>query len=679
MKRFFSPRQRKALYHLANGRCQNCDKVLLEDWHADHIIPHSKGGKTTISNGQALCSNCNIIKSNKMIIKQFTPRKWQEDCRIEFFSSKKKMFSIGAVPGAGKSKAAAWIMSTLLDRGEIDLIIAVSPQGNKKQEWYEDFLQFFNIALDPNYSSTSIFKHRKFKGAILTYQGVNDKLAPDIQSLCKRYKVGVIADEPHHLSESDESAWGRYFKQAFAEAKYKVFLSGTYWREDKTPIPFIERDESGQYVIDYRYSYSDSLLDGNSRKMEFEFYDPEIVYEDISNGDYYEGKLSEVDSRLLDRCYRKLVVERNKDLVYVLQNALIKLHQIRHSDMPNAGMIVFAPDQETAKSLQSWLYTEDFGYTQSSVVISDDPESTNEIERFKRSSDMVLIAVNMVSEGIDIPRLRVGVYFSVQKTFLKFMQSIVGREIRVTQSEYLSYQAGEMKRVNFSHAFLLKHPKLFEFSKRVEDEMHEAEFREQDDDDGDIIGPEFSRGITNQISVDLSSLDVVNIGKKEFVTAGHHLEAEASEDLEQIFSNVPEGMSSKLESYLRMNVATVLSKQKVAIAEQRQQVVLNDPVLNEQRLSNQIKKYCNKIGGLLLQRTTASNKEVWQDIRRHLYERFGSLDIRKNDVSFARLEEAKQYAKDLFYQLEASQDKDVNTFNNMINLWRYEQNKPSRR
>lgn len=608
-----------------------------------------------------------------MILKQFTPRKWQEDCRIEFFASKKPKFAIGAVPGAGKSKAAAWIMSTLLDRGEIDLIIAVSPQGNKKQEWYQDFLQFFNIPLDPNYSSSSIFKHRKFKGAILTYQGVNDKLAPDIQGLCKRYKVGVIVDESHHLSESDESAWGRYFKQAFAEAKYKVFLSGTYWREDKTPIPFIDRDpQTGQYVIDYRYSYSDSLLDGNSRKMEFEFYDPEIIYEDLSNGDYYEGKLSQVDPRLLDKCYRKLVMERNQDLMSVLQNALSKLHQIRQSNMRNAGMIVFSPDQETARALQSWLYTDDFGYTQSEVVVSDDQESTNKIERFKRSSEMVLIAVNMVSEGIDIPRLRVGVYLSIYKTFLYFMQSIVGREIRVTQEEYLSYQAGQMKRVNFSHAFLLKHPKLFEFSKQVEEEMHEADFRSEDDDNGDIVGPEQpSAGQLAQTAIDLSSLEVLGIGKKEFVTAGYHLEAEASEEVDQIFLNAPDILDPKVESYLRMNIASVLSKQKVAIAEQRQQVVFSDPVVDEKHLSNQIKKYCNQIGGLLLQRTNASKNEVWQDIRRHLFERFGSLDIRKNDVPFSKLEDARNYAKNLFYELEASTDQEATTFNNRINLWRY--------
>ena len=55
---------------LANGHCQlkiacNGDKLSWGEWHADHIVPHSKGGKTTVANGQAACPACNLVKSNK--------------------------------------------------------------------------------------------------------------------------------------------------------------------------------------------------------------------------------------------------------------------------------------------------------------------------------------------------------------------------------------------------------------------------------------------------------------------------------------------------------------------------------------------------------------------------------------------------------------------------------------
>lgn len=61
-KRKFTKKQKQALYWLAKGRCENCGKQLPDDWHADHITPWSTGGTTDISNGQALCPECNLKK-----------------------------------------------------------------------------------------------------------------------------------------------------------------------------------------------------------------------------------------------------------------------------------------------------------------------------------------------------------------------------------------------------------------------------------------------------------------------------------------------------------------------------------------------------------------------------------------------------------------------------------------
>ena len=65
MRRFFSEYQRRILALKAGGRCQMCGVKLSKDFHADHIIPISKGGKTLTPNGQALCPTCNLQKSDK--------------------------------------------------------------------------------------------------------------------------------------------------------------------------------------------------------------------------------------------------------------------------------------------------------------------------------------------------------------------------------------------------------------------------------------------------------------------------------------------------------------------------------------------------------------------------------------------------------------------------------------
>lgn len=66
--------------------CEECGSPLGEDWHADHVIPWSRGGPTTTDNGRALCPACNLRKGAKMPptavappATGFEPRKWQRE------------------------------------------------------------------------------------------------------------------------------------------------------------------------------------------------------------------------------------------------------------------------------------------------------------------------------------------------------------------------------------------------------------------------------------------------------------------------------------------------------------------------------------------------------------------------------------------------------------------------
>ncbi len=65
-QRAFTDEQRATLFRKYNGICQNCqEKVKWDEFQADHIKPFSKGGKTTVANGQLLCAKCNITKGTK--------------------------------------------------------------------------------------------------------------------------------------------------------------------------------------------------------------------------------------------------------------------------------------------------------------------------------------------------------------------------------------------------------------------------------------------------------------------------------------------------------------------------------------------------------------------------------------------------------------------------------------
>ena len=66
-RRTFSDEQKIEIYHRDQGICKACAKPVSEySWHADHIIPWVKGGRTDVENGQVLCVKCNIKKGARL-------------------------------------------------------------------------------------------------------------------------------------------------------------------------------------------------------------------------------------------------------------------------------------------------------------------------------------------------------------------------------------------------------------------------------------------------------------------------------------------------------------------------------------------------------------------------------------------------------------------------------------
>jgi hypothetical protein len=66
-QRDFTHLQKLAIFRRDHQTCQvkiKCDgvRVVWDDWHCDHMDPWSKGGPTTVENGQVACSACNLAK-----------------------------------------------------------------------------------------------------------------------------------------------------------------------------------------------------------------------------------------------------------------------------------------------------------------------------------------------------------------------------------------------------------------------------------------------------------------------------------------------------------------------------------------------------------------------------------------------------------------------------------------
>ncbi len=113
----------------------------------------------------------------------------------------------------------------------------------------------------------------------------------------------------------------------------------------------------------------------------------------------------------------------------VLEAADKRLTEVRRG-MPDAGGLVIAGDHEDARAYAGLLR----GLTgkRPVVVLSDDKAASKKISSFADSGDRWMVAVRMVSEGVDIPRLAVGVYATSVSTALFFAQA-VGRFVRARQ------------------------------------------------------------------------------------------------------------------------------------------------------------------------------------------------------------------------------------------------------
>ncbi|MBA3329052.1 MAG: ATP-dependent helicase, partial [Solirubrobacterales bacterium] len=292
-----------------------------------------------------------------------------------------------------------------------------------------------------------------FDGVVVTYARVAASAARWAPQCTDR--TLVIADEAHHLGE--ELAWGEGFARAFAATGRWLLLSGTPFRSDQTPIPGV-RYEDGVAEPDVSYSYADAVRDGICRPVAFIPYDGTLSWQ--SGDDVIESSFDTVlTAREAGRRYRTAISTDLADgLPRILRAAHERLEEVRADGHRDAGGLVVAADGEHARRVAGAL--KEVTGRSPVVVLHTEARAAEKLRAFRESRERWLVAVNMVSEGVDIPRLRVGVYATAAKTPLIFRQ-IVGRFVRT--------RAGHPR--EHSHLFLPADRLLRELAADVEEEL----------------------------------------------------------------------------------------------------------------------------------------------------------------------------------------------------------------
>lgn len=188
-------------------------------------------------------------------------------------------------------------------------------------------------------------------------------------------------------------------------------------------------DAAGMCVRDVSYTYADAVRDGTCRPVVFVPYDGVLSWQ--SGDAVIESSFadSELTGREASRRYRTAISTELADgLPRILRAADERLGEIRSSGgHRDAGGLVVTADGGHARRVATVL--KQITGRSPVVVVHTDARAAAKLRAFGEGRDRWIVAVNMVSEGVDIPRLRVGVYATAAKTPLMFRQ-IVGRFVR---------------------------------------------------------------------------------------------------------------------------------------------------------------------------------------------------------------------------------------------------------
>ncbi|MGE9807905.1 DEAD/DEAH box helicase [Janibacter sp. G1551] len=353
-------------------------------------------------------------------------RAWQAEALRRYLESGEKDFLAVATPGAGKTTFALRVAVELMERDIITAITVVAPTEHLKTQW-ADAAARVGIHLDPKFANTSAVHSSEYDGVALTYAqvaanpGVHERRTRGERTL-------VILDEIHH--GGDAKSWGDAIREAFGAAERRLALTGTPFRSDTNPIPFVryELDESGilRSSSDYTYGYAEALRDGVVRPVLFMAYGGAMRWRTRA-GDEVAASLGEPMTKdLTAQAWRTALDPKGEWIPSVLAAADKRLTEVRRH-VEDAGALVIASNQTAARAYARIL--EQITGEKPTVVLSDDAGASGRIEEFAAGSQRWMVAVRMVSEGVDVPRLCVGVYATSTSTPLFFAQA-VGRFVR---------------------------------------------------------------------------------------------------------------------------------------------------------------------------------------------------------------------------------------------------------
>lgn len=395
--------------------------------------------------------------------KTFAPRRWQSDGLSAFKewrdnrrSGDSRTFTAAITGGAGKTHFGSMIAKYLFEEKEIDNIVVIDPSNTISMQWMGTLAEH-DILLD------TFHPDRAFPDTdtLTTYHMMNNHAGKLTRMINRR--TLVIFDECHHLADS--ASWGDAARLAAKDAGYRLMLTATPFREDDAKIPYVTYKD-GLLVTNFEYSYGDALDDKHVRPVYFKALDADSTWRQDGNLSGWSFNAEKVKHNDFFGIINAAIDPDSGWLKALITDAHAVLEDIRLF-MPDAGGIITCRDQSHARQIQRLM--QKITKTNPVLAISDDPDSDEKIDKFRDSNTEWLVVVRKGSEGLNIPRLCVGIWatnITKQLSFLQFLLRLVR-----TRDEH---------RIKKAYFFMPAHPLLIEYANSIREMRVHALNEKQD-------------------------------------------------------------------------------------------------------------------------------------------------------------------------------------------------------
>jgi superfamily II DNA or RNA helicase len=424
------------------------------------------------------------------------PLGWQKSALKKYHDNFNLDPTFVLVAGTGSGKTKFSIMASTFaseyHRAENPIILIVTPWRSTKRSFKKDFAKEGlratannNKAADPSLDAI-----------ICTYAS-----AGEMMRLCNEMgrKIILVLDEFHHLQEGNK--WSEPYKNIVVGEGLvlrAILMSGTPWCEsgelttnlvkyDKKTVDINGKSRIEMRIVnDFEYTYGQAVGEKDEQRnvvpVEIDLFDGEAVQEIYNNntGELVGERTLNTKTMTADDPLTPFVnftadTIRNYPIATsIIDKSVARLRALRKSiGTEYVGGMLIAMGKDQGLAIKEYL--KNAHQCNAVFVFSDDPKAHDAIDTFEKDvSQEFIISVDLISEGVDVPRIKVIGDLSNKRTLLHIIQRW-GRALRRARKPNDDFLVNPS-----AYVYCINHPRLAYAAEYIENEIKQYQKEEGD-------------------------------------------------------------------------------------------------------------------------------------------------------------------------------------------------------